>query len=81
MLMGLLWIGAIAIYGVATRFLGNLGDSAGWAIYQITMGLTVNAAGVLTGEWKAVTRHASVVLSAGIIVLILATVAVAFSTR
>jgi L-rhamnose-H+ transport protein len=80
-LMGLLWIGAVTIYGVATRFLGKLGDSAGWAIYQSTMVLTANAAGVIAGEWKAASRRASVVLSAGIIVLLLATVAIAFSTR
>jgi L-rhamnose-H+ transport protein len=80
-LMGLLWIGAVAIYGVATRFLGHLGDSAGWAIYQITMVVTANVAGVLAGEWRAASRRASFVLGAGVIVLILATVTVAFSTR
>jgi L-rhamnose-H+ transport protein len=79
--MGLLWIGAVAIYGVATRLLGHLGDSAGWAIYQITMVLTANVAGVLAGEWRAASLRASVVLSAGILVLILATVTVASSTR
>jgi L-rhamnose-H+ transport protein len=80
-LMGLLWIGAVAIYGVATRFLGHLGDSAGWAIYQITMVLAANVAGVLFGEWRAASRRASLVLCAGVIVLILATVTVAFSTE
>ena len=45
LLMGLLWIGAVAIYGLSTRYLGHLGDSAGWAIYQITMVLTANTGG------------------------------------
>ncbi|TCK70756.1 hypothetical protein C7378_3145 [Acidipila rosea] len=26
LLMGLLWIGAVAIYGISTRYLGRLGD-------------------------------------------------------
>jgi L-rhamnose-H+ transport protein len=80
-LMGLLWIGAVAIYGVATRFLGHLGDSAGWAIYQITMVVAANGAGVLAGEWRAASRRASVVLAVGVMVLILATVTVASSTK
>ncbi len=81
MLMGLLWIGAVAIYGVSTRYLGRLGDSAGWAIYQIAMVLTANIGGVLAGEWKGASRRSLVVLSCGVIVLVLATVTTAFSTH
>ena len=81
MLMGLLWIGAVAIYGIATRYLGRLGDSAGWAMYQIAMVLTANIGGVISGEWRGASRRSRVMLWGGVLVLILATVTTAFSTR
>jgi L-rhamnose-H+ transport protein len=81
MLMGLLWIGAVAIYGIATRYLGRLGDSAGWAIYQIAMVLTANIGGVISGEWRGASRRSRAMLWGGVLVLILATVTTAFSTR
>jgi L-rhamnose-H+ transport protein len=80
-LMGLLWIGAVAIYGVSTRYLGSLGDSAGWAIYQIAMVLTANIGGVIAGEWKGASRRSLIALSSGVLVLILATVTTALSAR
>lgn len=81
LLMGLLWIGAVAIYGLSTRYLGRLGDSAGWAIYQITMVLTANAGGIVAGEWKSANRRALFVLASGVFILVLATIATAVSTR
>ena len=81
LLMGLLWVGAVAVYGVSTRYLGKLGDSAGWAIYQVVMVLTANAAGLFAGEWKQASRRSVVVLASGVLVLILATVTTAVSTR
>lgn len=81
LLMGLLWIGAVAIYGLSTRYLGRLGDSAGWAIYQITMVLTANAGGIVAGEWKSANRRAIIVLASGVLILLLATVVTAVSTR
>lgn len=80
-LMGLLWIGAVAIYGVSTRYMGKLGDSAGWAIYQISMVIAANTAGVIAGEWKSASRRAVVLLGCGVLVLIVATVVTAFSTK
>jgi L-rhamnose-H+ transport protein len=80
-LMGMLWIGAVAIYGVSTRYLGRLGDSAGWAIYQIAMVLTASIGGVMAGEWRGASRRSLAALSLGVLVLILATVTTAFSTR
>jgi L-rhamnose-H+ transport protein len=81
LLMGLLWIGAVAIYGLSTRYLGRLGDSAGWAIYQITMVLTANVAGIVVGEWKSTSRRSLFVLASGVLILILATITTAVSTR
>jgi L-rhamnose-H+ transport protein len=81
LLMGLLWFGAVAIYGVSTRYLGRLGDSAGWAIYEITIVLAANVAGLMTGEWRRASRRSVGVLASGVFVLIIATVTTAFSTR
>ena len=81
LLMGLLWIFAVAIYGLATYQLGRLGDSAGWAIYQITMVLTACAAGILSGEWKNASKHSVTVFSLGMVTLAVAITMVASSTR
>ena len=81
LLMGSLWIGAVAIYGISTRYLGTLGVSAGWAIFEITMVLTANAAGLLLGEWKRAPRRAVGILAGGVVVLVLATITTAISTR
>lgn len=51
-LMGCLWMGSVGIYGMAAGFLGALGTSVGWGIYQILMILAANLSGLLTGEWK-----------------------------
>lgn len=80
-LMGLLWIGAVLVYGVSTRYLGKLGDAAGWAIYQIAMVLTANVTGIVTGEWKSATRSAWIALSAGLCILVIATIVTSISTR
>jgi L-rhamnose-H+ transport protein len=79
-LMGLLWIVAVAIYGLAAHQLGRLGDSAGWAIYQITMVLTASAAGVLSGEWKRASRRSIGVFTLGIAMLAVAITMAASST-
>ncbi|WP_263357953.1 L-rhamnose/proton symporter RhaT [Acidicapsa ligni] len=78
--MGLLWFGAVAVYGVSVRYLGRLGDSAGWAIYEITIMLTANVAGLMTGEWKRASRLSIGVLSSGVFILIIAIITIAFST-
>jgi L-rhamnose-H+ transport protein len=80
-LMGLLWIVAVAIYGLAAHQLGRLGDSAGWAIYQITMVLTASAAGVLSGEWKRASRRSIGVFTLGIALLAVSITMAASSTR
>jgi len=81
LLMGILWIFAVAIYGLATYQLGRLGDSAGWAIYQITMVLTACAAGVISGEWKKASRLSIKVFALGIITLAASITMAASSTR
>lgn len=51
-LMGALWMAAMAVYGASSVYLGALGTSVGWALFQTFMIMTANLSGVLTGEWK-----------------------------
>jgi L-rhamnose-H+ transport protein len=78
-LMGVLWMGAFAIYGMSTTFLGALGTSVGWGLLQIFMIMTAILAGIFTGEWRYASRSAKLLLSAGIAGLTIATVLLAVS--
>ena len=71
-LMGLMWIGGFAIYAPATRRLGSLGTSVGWAMMMSTMVITANVLGFITGEWKGASRKAYSLAVAGLAMLILA---------
>ena len=74
---GSLWMIAIAIYSSGTVFLGVLGVSIGWALFQITLILSGNLAGMWTGEWKSSSKNIFNANLAGVAVLFLATVMMA----
>ena len=78
-LMGVLWMGAFAVYGMSATFLGSLGTSVGWGLLQIFMIMTAILAGVFTGEWRYASRSAKLLLSTGIAGLTIATVILAIS--
>jgi L-rhamnose-H+ transport protein len=78
-LMGVLWMGAFAVYGMSATFLGALGTSVGWGLLQIFMIMTAILAGVFTGEWRYASRPAKFLLSSGIAGLTVATVLLAVS--
>ncbi len=71
---GLLWMGAIAIYSSGATFMGVLGFSVGWALFQIAMILTGNVAGVLVGEWRHIPARISRANIQGVAVLFLAVI-------
>ncbi len=73
-LMGVLWMGAFALYGMSAVLLGALGTSIGWGLFQIFMITAAIFSGVLTGEWKGAPVRARGHLIAGLALLILATV-------
>jgi L-rhamnose-H+ transport protein len=73
-LMGILWVGAISLYGVAAVYLGPLGTSIGWGLLQIFMIMAATISGLLTAEWKNASRSAMILMSAGMAGLISATV-------
>jgi L-rhamnose-H+ transport protein len=74
---GSIWMIAIAIYSSGTVYLGILGVSVGWALFSITLILSGNLAGLLTGEWKSITRRIFNVNVAGVAVLVVATIVMA----
>lgn len=51
-LMGVLWFGAVLLYGGGASIIGRSGAVYGWALFTATTILTSNVWGVLTGEWK-----------------------------
>jgi L-rhamnose-H+ transport protein len=73
-LMAVLWMGAFALYGMSATYLGTLGTSVGWGLFQIFMITTAILSGVLTGEWKGSSIRARAYLGTGLLFLILATV-------
>jgi len=73
LLMAVLWMGAFSVYGMSAAFLGNLGTSIGWGLFQIFMIMTASLSGVLTGEWKRVRGKPQALLGAGMALLVLAT--------
>lgn len=80
-LMGVLWMGSVAIYGMAAGYIGALGTSIGWGIYQIIMILAANLSGVLTGEWRGAGGKPAAALGAGLAFLAGAVVLMALVNR
>jgi multidrug transporter EmrE-like cation transporter len=81
MSMGILWMGAVAVYGVASVYLGSLGTSVGWGLFQIFMIITANCGGLLAGEWRSASTAARTQLYAGLALLIVATLLLAAANR
>jgi len=74
-------MGAVAIYGVATRYFGTLGTSAGWGLYQIFMIVAANISGLIAGEWSKAGGRAMQVLLCGLLLLAIATVLMSIANR
>jgi L-rhamnose-H+ transport protein len=51
-MMGVLWFGAIQLYGFGASVMGRDGAVYGWALIVAVSILTSNAWGALTGEWR-----------------------------
>lgn len=79
--MGVLWMGAFALYGMSAAYLGNLGTSVGWGLFQVFMILTATLSGVLTGEWSRASSKSKLLLAPGLLCLVAATTLLALSNR
>lgn len=80
-LMAVLWTGSIAVYGMATTFLGLLGVSIGWAVFQICIIFTANISGWIAGEWHGASREPIQRLGLGLLMLAGATVVIAYGNH
>lgn len=79
--MGILWMGSIAVYGTSAAYLGDLGTSVGWGLFQIFMIMTANVSGMITGEWKGAPPGALGLLRIGLCLLAVATIMMALGNR
>lgn len=80
-IMGVLWMAGLAMYGKATRYLGALGTSTGWALYYIFIILAANTAGFVSGEWRHAPKSQILALWAGLGLLITAILLIANSSK
>ncbi|HEY3990117.1 MAG TPA: L-rhamnose/proton symporter RhaT [Acidobacteriaceae bacterium] len=80
-LMAVLWMGAFALYGMSAVYLGALGVSVGWGLFQSFMIITATVSGVLTAEWKSAPRSAMILLTLGLVFLLLATLLLSTAGR
>jgi L-rhamnose-H+ transport protein len=80
-LMGALWMGAFALYGMSSGYLGALGTSIGWGLFQIFMIMTATLSGVVTGEWTRAPASSKLLLTSGFVCLAIATTLLATGNR
>lgn len=79
LLMGLMWYGGVAIYGMSVSKLGALGASIGWPIIQSMAVGSGNFWGIVTGEWKGSGKQAVRFLLLGLALLFIGIIIVGFS--
>jgi L-rhamnose-H+ transport protein len=78
-LMGLLWYGGLALYGVGAAALGPMGGVLGWPIFMSMNIIVANILGFMTGEWAGTGSKARNLCWLGISVLVVAIVVVALA--
>jgi L-rhamnose-H+ transport protein len=80
-LMGVMWMGSIALYGVGTTHLGPSGAAIGWGLFSIFIILAANLSGVITGEWRGVGTRTGRTLALGLGMLTVASILIAWGNR
>ncbi|MGH9584639.1 MAG: L-rhamnose/proton symporter RhaT [Bryobacteraceae bacterium] len=71
-IMGGLWFGGQALYGLGVSRMGQFGTVVGWPSLMGMIIVTSNVAGILTGEWKGAGKTADAYLAAGMLVILAA---------
>jgi L-rhamnose-H+ transport protein len=79
--MGVMWMGSIALYGVATTHLGPSGVPIGWGLFSIFVILAANLSGLVMGEWRRVGTPALRNLGTGLALLVIASGVIAWGSR
>jgi L-rhamnose-H+ transport protein len=64
--MGILWMGSLALYGMSTARMGDLGTSVGWGIVQAVALITATILGALRREWAGAGQNAAGLRLAGV---------------
>jgi L-rhamnose-H+ transport protein len=77
-LLGVLFMGSTVLYGLGAVRLGLLGTSIGWGIMQIMQIVVGNLSGFLTGEWKQAGAKTVRLMLAGVAILVVASVIMAY---
>lgn len=70
--MGILWFGGLAAYGVGASALGSMGAVVGWPVFMAIMIIAGNVFGAVSGEWKGSGRATHAYTWLGIVVLVAA---------
>lgn len=68
--MGVMWMGSLAIYGICTAKLGDLGPAMGFAIFLGMAIIMGNAWGIVTGEWKGTGAKPLRLMAISVIILL-----------
>lgn len=76
---GLLWFAALGTYGQGVALMGEIGTMICWPTMLGLSLIVSNIAGMITGEWKGVAGPFKIML-AGVAVIILATVVMAYAS-
>lgn len=71
-MMGALWFGGQALYGVGVLHMGSFGTVLGWPLLMGMIIVIGNLAGLLTGEWKGTTRRSRFYLLLSMVLLLAA---------
>ena len=79
--MGLLWFGSAAFYGMGAAELGGLGGIVGWPVYMAMIIITANLWGAITGEWAKASRRAVAYSWVGMGVLLGAIYVISLASR
>ncbi len=69
-LMGILWFGAVLLYGIGASTLGKAGTVYGWEMIVAVSILTSNGWGALTGEWKGSGSRPKLLMTLSTVLLI-----------
>jgi L-rhamnose-H+ transport protein len=70
--MGAMWLAGFILYGMGATRMGKLGSSVGWALVMSSMVLVANLWGLTTGEWRQAGSKPKQVMTAGLVILVLA---------
>jgi L-rhamnose-H+ transport protein len=68
--MGILWTGSVIVYGWGATYLGRLGPTLGWSLWNAILIATTFICGLLTHEWRGVHGRPLRLLYTGIAVMI-----------